>query len=155
MTDTTTDADTKLRIRDALIAQARAELEATNDNLDDELRAAELDQDEPVRPDDTSQSDEAGELKGLLGAAAEAQEGRITAIEALDVSPADAVRPGAIVGFGGQRFLVGAATPDVEIDGVEYTGLTTDAPIYASIEGLRVGDTFTFGDREQQIDFLA
>ena len=42
-----------------------------------------------------------------------------------------------------------------EVDGVSYEGISTDSPIYPAIEGLRAGDSFTFRDASQSIDFLA
>jgi transcription elongation GreA/GreB family factor len=154
MSDTTFDEATKHRVRDAMAQLAREELEATRDTLASQQEAAEIDQDEPVGSDETSQSDTAGEMHGLLEEALERQEAGLAAIEALDVSAADVARVGAIVGFGGQRYLVGVVSGEVEVDGATYEGISADSPAFGAIEGLRAGETFTVNDREQRIEIV-
>ena len=154
MSDTTIDEATKRRVRDAMAQLAREELEATRGNVDSQQQAAEIDQDEPVSSDETSQSDVAGEMHGLLEEALERQEAGLAALEELDLSSADAVRAGAVVGFAGQRYLVGVVSGEVEVDGATYEGISTDSPAFAAIEGLHVGETFTVNDREQRIELL-
>ena len=63
--------------------------------------------------------------------------------------------PGALVGFDGERYVVGVVAEAFECDGVTYEGLSSDSPIYASLKGLGLGDTFSFGSREHHVDFLA
>lgn len=154
MSDTTIDEATKRRVRDAMAQLAREELEATRGNVDSQQQAAELDQDEPVSSDDTSQSDVAGEMHGLLEEALERQEAGLAAIEGLDVSVAEVAQVGAIVGFAGQRYLVGVVSGEVEVDGATYEGISADSPVFGAIEGLRAGETFTVNDREQRIELL-
>ncbi|HRC41760.1 hypothetical protein [Nostocoides sp.] len=155
MPNATLDGAAKARVKDALLARAQAELAASRESVQTEGDAAVLDQDDSFSVDDQSQSDQAGDLHALLGGAAERQEAEVARISALDFSPADAVRPGAIVGFGGSRYVVGVVTDPLEVDEVTYEGISADAPIYAAIEGRALGDDFTFRGQSETIDFLA
>ena len=155
MSETTMDAAAKGRVKDALVASARAQLQASEGQVSSEEAAATVDQDSSYAVDDLSKSDEAGDMSALFEGAAARQKANVDAIQALDVAPRDTVGPGAIVGFGGARYLVGVVADSFEVDGVSYEGISTDSPIYPAIEGLRAGDSFTFRDASQSIDFLA
>lgn len=91
----------------------------------------------------------------LLARARTQAEASRESIEGLDVSAKSSVEPGAVVGFGGARYVVGIVADAVDVDGVTYEGISPDSPVYAAIEGLALGDTFDFRDRKQTIDFLA
>lgn len=155
MSETTMDAGAKQRVKDALVAQARAELEASEAQVSSEEAAATLDQHSSYAVDDLSQSDEAGDMSALFTEAAARQQANLSAIEALDVSPTDIVKPGAIVGFGGARYLVGVVADSFEVDGVSYEGISTGSPICDALAGLRLGDSFELRGASQRIDFLA
>ena len=152
---TTIDEAAKLRVKDAMLEHARAELRSMVDNADAERDAGRLGQDESLSVDDISQSDAAGDLEGLLSDSATAQRRTIEQIEALDFTHTVRVAAGAIVGFEEERYVVGVAVGPFECDGVTYEGISTDAPIYGEIEGLRVGDRFSFNGQEHRIDFVA
>ena len=53
---------------------------------------------------------------------------------------------GALVKTDRGHFLIGAAHPTVEIQAEKVTGLSTEAPLYLKMEGLKKGDEFHFGD---------
>lgn len=103
------------------------------------------------RVDDLSQEDEAGELHGLAREAEEQESEEVAAATALDMSATDVVRPGAVVELDGERFVVGVASSEFESGGQTYSGISTDAPVYAELVGKRAGDTVTMGDGEVQI----
>ena len=149
------DAAAKQRVKDAFVASARAELEALQENAQVEEDSSRLDQDSSFSIDDLSQADEAADLSDRFQQSREYQSQRLAALENLDVAPTGTVTPGAIVGFDGNRFLVGAVSSGIECDGTKYAGISGEAPIFAEINGLTIGDTFTFRDREHRIDFLA
>lgn len=146
------DAAAKQQIKDALLEQAQTELAAMRQRLDSEHAAAEVDEEDVSRVDDVSQQDYAGDLAGLTEESiSHAQEG-ITAIEALDVSPTSSVRDGAVVTFGGGRYVVGVAAAEFEAGGQTYEGIAPDAPVHEAILGKSAGDTFTIAEREQTLD---
>lgn len=54
------------------------------------------------------------------------------------------VEPGAVVVTNQRTFFIAVSTEKVEIDGQEVFGISTKAPIYAAMEGLKKSDTFSF-----------
>jgi uncharacterized protein with von Willebrand factor type A (vWA) domain len=156
MADTTPlDLTTKLRVKDAMLVRARAELGAQVESASTERDAGQLDQDTSLEVDDISQADEAGDLERLLTDSASRQKRVVEQIEDLDFAHTDRVAAGAIVGFGGDRYVVGVGVGPFQSDGVTYEGIALDSPVYAEIEGLRVGDRFAFAGLEQRIDIVA
>jgi transcription elongation GreA/GreB family factor len=155
MSDTTMDHGAKQHVKDALLERARAQFAASEESAEEHESAAELDQDSSLSVDDLSQADAAGGLTELFEESAAKQQADIATIEALDMGPKTTVSPGAIVGFDGGRYLIGVVADSVEVDGVTYEGISSDSPIHAAIEGLALGDSFTFRERTHTIDFLA
>jgi hypothetical protein len=152
---TSLSSTTKLRVKDAMLDQARAELHAQVVDAGTERDAGELDHDTSLEPDEISQAREAGDLEGLLADSATRQQQLVERIEALDFTHTDRVAPGAIVGFGGLRYVVGVNVGPFQCEGVTYEGIAADSPVYAEIEGLHVGDTFSYAGDEQRIDIVA
>lgn len=148
------DADAKLRVKSALREQARRELASLRDTESVEETAVPLAADAAHSIDDLSQSDAEGVLTGLLAGDIAGQQDLLTRIDTLDVSPTDVVGPGAIVSYGGDLYLVGVVTAGFDCDGVEYLGISLDAPIYPVIAGLRAGDTFSFRGATFSIDMV-
>ena len=93
------DKVAKQQVKDALIAQAEAELRTSRADVAEHDSAAQLDQDVTDSVDALSQSDEAGDLGGLLDDVHDRQKANLTRIENLDFGVKDAVAPGALVGF--------------------------------------------------------
>jgi hypothetical protein len=149
------DSIAKQRVKDALIAHAEAELRSSRAGVAERDSAAQLAPDVADVVDELSQSDEAGDLGRLLDDVENRQKATLTRIENLDFGVKTAVGPGALVGFDGARYVVGVVAAEFECDGVTYEGLSSDSPIYSSLTGLRLGDTFTFAGHEHRIDFLA
>lgn len=145
----------KQRVKDALIGQAEAELRSSRAGVTRLDSAAGLDPDSSFSVDDQSQSDEAGDLGRLFEGVADRQEAILKQLRDLDFEITTAVSPGSLVGFDGDRYVVGVVAAPFDCDGVTYEGLSTDAPIYASLKGLRLGGTFSFGGHDHRIDFLA
>lgn len=146
------DEQTKQRVAGAVRAEVAAALAASRERYEQQQAASELDQDGTIAPDDLSQADQAGDLAGFAGDAIAEAEATLAAIDALDLSATDAVRPGAVVGFGGARYLVGVAAAPVTVDGVEYEGVSADSPVFAAIDGRHAGETFVVNDTEQTLD---
>jgi len=145
----------KSRVKDALLQQVEADLLAARGDVARKDAAAKLDQDSSFSVDDQSQAAEAGDLGGLLEGREQRQAGIRNQIEKLDFGPRDEVGPGAIIGFDGDRYVVGVVAAAFESDGATYEGIAADAPIYAAIQGLHAGDTFSFAGHDHQIDFVS
>ena len=149
------DSVAKQRVKDVLRAQVEAELRASRVSAAGQDSAARLDPDSSYSVDDLSQADEAGDLRGLFEGTEERQAGILGRLDDLDFGPKTEVIPGAIIGFDGDRYVVGVVAAAFECDGVTYEGISPDSPIYATLKGLQAGDTFTFDAREHCVDFVA
>ncbi|GAA1610762.1 MULTISPECIES: hypothetical protein [Kribbella] len=146
------DDKAKLRVKDALLAHLEEHLRATDAAVGREDSAARLDPDSAFSVDDQSQSDEAADLGGLFEHVGERAHSTVSEAEQLDFGPAAEVRPGAIVVLDGSSYVVGVISSPFECDGTTYEGMTTDAPLYGAIRGLRAGDRFTYDATEHEID---
>jgi hypothetical protein len=149
------DADAKQRVKDALRARVATELSSSRAAVAGDRSAAGLDPDSSYTSDDLSQSDARSELAGLLAGAVERQAGALARIDALDFGPTSTVVPGAIIAFGGDHYVVGVVSDAFDCDGVTYEGISAESPVYASIRGLRVGDTFSFNGHEHRLELVA
>jgi hypothetical protein len=69
--------------------------------------------------------------------------------------PKSKVEEGAVVKLGGRFFVIAASTGKFMCDGNEITGISTQAPIYAELEGKRAGDAISFNGREFVIEEVA
>lgn len=153
--ESTMDGAAKQRVVDALTGRVRAELDSSIGSVSSEHAAAEVDRDSSYAADDLAQADAAGDLAGLFEGAAARQEAELEQLQALDFGTKDAVAPGAVVAFGGDRYVVGVVADPFDCDGVTYEGISTDSPVYSQIEGLHAGDTFTWHGHDLRIDLLA
>jgi transcription elongation GreA/GreB family factor len=149
------DDAAKQRIKAALVAQAHEALAALQTQVGDDKAATVLPEDDTFQADDLSQADEAGDLGALFEQSVARQQSLLETLEALDFSPTDTVRPGAVVAFGGSHYVVGVVADEFEVDGVTYEGISADAPVGEAIEGLKAGDSFTFNERTQTLDTVA
>jgi hypothetical protein len=145
----------KGQVKDALLRQVEADLQAARGDVARKDSAAMLDQDSSFSVDDQSQASEAGDLGRLLEGREQRQAGIRAQIEKLDFGPRSEVGPGAIIGFDGDRYVVGVVAAAFECDGATYEGIAADAPIYAALEGLHAGDTFSFAGHDHRIDFVS
>ena len=144
--------DAKQTLKDDLIAHLREATAAAQDDTDVANAALQIDDDEPHDPEDQAQASEASERVAATERAAARAQREIEDVEALDVSPTDRVRPGAVVAFDGAHYVVGVVTDTFESGGVSYEGISADSPVFAAIEGLGAGDTFTINGREHRLD---
>ncbi len=148
-------AEAKHRVRDALIALLRRQLEASRAAVAAEHNVGDRDPDSSWSVDDLAQSDAADMLAALFEEHRDQFEAEVTRIEAMDFSPTDTVRPGAVVAFGGQHYVVGAVAEPFDCDGTTYEGISLESPIYPHLAGLAAGQSFRFNGRERTLDVVA
>ena len=78
----------------------------------------------------------------------------------VDTNPCTAGQPcatflAAVVKLGGRYFVISVSTGKFLCDGNELMGISTEAPIYAELEGRRAGDAISFNGRELVIEEVA
>lgn len=77
-------------------------------------------------------------------------------LKTLDASAANTkVEPGALVLTDGMNFFIGVSSEKIEIDDEVIYGISTNAPIYKSMEGLKAGDSFKYNDSTSRIKSIA
>jgi hypothetical protein len=120
-------------------------------------RESEVNDDTFSQMESASQSEDrrAGKyelLKALGDELAFAQQG-LTYLNSLDVTKdSSVVEPGAIVVTGQLIFFIGISIEKVEIDGATIVGISTRAPIYASMKGLKKASSFKFNETNYVIE---
>lgn len=102
--------------------------------------------------DDEVQQDEAGDAHAAFQQVDDQQQALVAAAQRLDMSPKDTVEPGAIITLSGEHHVVGVASDEFTSGGVSYSGIATDAPLYAGLEGKRAGDSVRHLDQVSTID---
>lgn len=65
------------------------------------------------------------------------------------------VEPGALVLTDVMNFFIGVSTEKVEVEDEDFYGISTNAPIYKSMQGLEKGAKFTFNDTAYKIESIA
>jgi hypothetical protein len=133
-------------------------IEKQNELIDHfKKRESEVNDDTFSQMESASQSEDrrAGKyelLKALGDELAFAQQG-LTYLNSLDVTKdSSVVEPGAIVVTGQLIFFIGISIEKVEIDGATIVGISTRAPIYASMKGLQKESAFKFNETNYVIE---
>ncbi len=152
MSKTGDRAARKQAVHARLVSLEEAELAAAKAHYESFLKDSQLDGREAHDKDDIADARENADLAAAFDHPVYTHHAKIEAIENTDFSLTDTVRPGALVSFNGRSFVVAVSTAKFDCDGVTYMGISTQSPIYKTIEGLQAGDRFTFNGREMTLD---
>jgi len=142
----------KERVKQTMLELERRQFEASTGAYLDFVRSARLDRSEPIEIDELAQAAFARDLSEAFDEPVHAHADKLARLQRIDFGPKSAVEEGAIVRVGGRHFVVAVATDRFTCDGNELMGISTDAPLYAAIEGRRAGDTSAFNGREIRIE---
>lgn len=142
----------KAAIRDRMMSLEAAELDAAKAHYEAFMAESMLDGREVLDKDDLAVSRENADLAAAFDHPVQTHHAKIDLLENLDFSPKDTVEPGAVVEFGGRRFVVAVSTNRFDLDGVTYMGISPQSPIYKAMAGLGAGDIFTFNGKEIEIE---
>ena len=66
--------------------------------------------------------------------------------------PTDVVKLGAVVSVNERSMIVAIAKPKFSMDGRDFIGISTKAPIYRKLVGEKAGDEFNFNGRKFKIE---
>jgi hypothetical protein len=139
-------------VRETMLSLEAHELESALEKYFEYVASARLDRSEPIENDEQAQAEIASDLSESLDDNVHDHSDKISKLKTIDFGPKVKVEEGAIVGFGGRHFVIAVSTGKFSCDGNEVMGISTQAPIYAEIEGKRAGDSFTFNGRELVIE---
>lgn len=142
----------KQQLRTELLALESMSIEEARSLYDAYLKGARLDRSGPIDDGDRSQSAQNSASAAQFEEQAHLHEGHRKTIEAIDFGVKQEVGPGAVVRVNGRYFVIALPTPVIRLSGVEVLGISTDAPLYKAMKGLRVGGTFEFHDKEVVVE---
>jgi hypothetical protein len=108
----------------------------------------------PCRHSD-AQAELASDLSEAFDDTMHSHSDKIEKLAAMDFGPKNKVEEGAVVKLGGRFFVIAVSTGKFVCDGNEIMGISTQAPIYAELEGKRAGDAISFNGRELVIEEVA
>jgi hypothetical protein len=142
----------KNALLDRMLSLETAELTTAKEHYERFLAEAKLGGNEQHDNSDVAEARENADLAAAFDHPVKDHHSKIDALENLDFSLTESVRPGAVVGFNGRHVVVAVSTAQFEHDGVTYMGISTQSPIYMAMDGLVKGDSFVFNGKEVSID---
>ncbi len=134
----------KRLVRETMLSLQRHELESAKEKYFEYVANARLDRSEPIENDEQAQAEIASDLSEALDDTVHNYSDKLSKLQTIDFGPKVKVEEGAIVKLGGRHFVISVSTGKFSCDGNEVMGISTQAPIYAVMEDMRIGDSFTF-----------
>jgi hypothetical protein len=144
----------KQALKTRMLTLEQAELDHAREKYAAFLADARLDPTEPHETDEISRAEFAGEMAEAFDQPVHDHAEKLAYLKALDFAPSRAVGEGAVVRIGQRWFVIAVSTARFDFDGDTLMGISTGAPIYAEIEGLARGDSFTFNGRQMSVEEL-
>jgi hypothetical protein len=135
----------KQAVRSRMLSLSEDEFQQAKEGYAAFLKSAMIDRTEPVRTDAASMAEHAGEIAEAFDQPVHTSLEKVEKLKAIDFGPKSRVAEGAIVKLNRRFFVVAVPTSRFVCDGEPFMGISTDAPIYSRMRGLRAGDEFTFG----------
>jgi hypothetical protein len=145
----------KAFFRNTILSLEAEKLNFSQEAYIDYLKGTARDTGEPTDHDGASHRVSDAELAEGFECPLHTHAEALAKLQRIDFGPKSEVEEGALVRFGGQWFVVAVSTSEFACDGVNYIGISTQAPIYCAIEGKRAGDTFEFRGRRIHIEDVA
>ena len=142
----------KIELKEKLMALERAFLEQAEGSYEEYLGESQWDDEEVIDDDVHSHKAENAEITGELEQQVLDHAEHLRILEAMDFSPSDTIRPGAVVKLNGRYMVVAVSRPKFEFRGKAIIGISTEAPIYRSMQGKKAGDAFTFNGTRFRIE---
>ncbi|MFK4495656.1 hypothetical protein [Dermacoccus sp. GAS27A] len=145
----------KAQVLEDLVAHLSERLDQADEAVGLRQQVGEVIEQDEHRVDDVSHQEDAGamhDMHDMLQEVDKTQQRIVETAKALTTTACDVVKPGAVISFGGEHFVVGVATDEFTSGGTTYLGISPDAPIYAAIEGKRAEDTFEFNGTMLTLD---
>ncbi len=144
----------KQSLRRKMLSLEQAVIASAERGYQEYLRDAQIDRDETVEDVDQAASEASSPLAERFEQQVHEHEQHIEQIRLIDFGPRTDVGPGAVVKLEGsdRRLIIAVPTSAFECDGVEYLGISSEAPLYEVMEGLEAGDEFEFNGSEKTIE---
>lgn len=145
----------KADLKQTLLALETEVLASARENYRDYVANALLDRSESIENDEQAQAEVASDFAEALDDTLHDSADKLEKLQRIDFGPRSRVGEGAVVTLSGRHFVVAVSTRRFTCHGVEYMGISTDAPIYAAIEGAHAGETVEFNGRKLVVEAVA
>lgn len=141
----------KKSLRETMLALTGKDLEQAQHKYEQFLARARVERDEPVLRDEQAQAASAAELAEAFEDSAHDYDEKLRVLEHIDFGPKTDVQEGAVVRLDSGYLVVAVSTGAFEHDGHRFVGISTGAPIYQVLDGMRAGETAEFNGRTLHI----
>lgn len=138
-------------VKETMLALTEEELESSTREYLRFLEGAMVTDNEPIELDELAQAKFQADIASGFEQPLHDAEVKLKTIKGLDLGPKEGVEPGAVVCVQGRHFVIGVSTAKFVCDGTEMMGISTKAPFYAAIEGLKTGEVAEFNGREFEV----
>jgi hypothetical protein len=136
-----------LTMYETIIHDLRAELK-TKESL------VNLDEDNTLDPEDYSNQTESREMKMLIQKQLDKALFDYEKVKKIDFSEKTVAVVGALVTTDMFNFILGVATTPFLFGNKQIVGVSTEAPIFSSLLGRKVGDSFQFSGNQYNINHI-
>jgi len=142
-------------VKQTMLSLEARDLESAREKYLEYVGSARLDRSEPIEDDEQAQAELASDLSEAFDDTVHSHSDKIKKLSTMDFGPKSKVEEGAVVKLGGQFFVIAVSTGRFVCDGNEIMGISTQAPIYAELEGKRTGDAISFNGTGLVIEEVA
>ena len=144
----------KQRIKETMLGLERQLYDTTSDAYLGYIASARLDRTEPIENDELAQAIFARDLSEAFDQQLHDHAAKIRKLQQTDFGPKTEVEEGAVIAVAGRHFVIAVATNGFVCEGIEYMGISSDAPLYRAIEGKAAGDSCTFNGRDLIVEMV-
>lgn len=145
----------KTILKQTMLSLEARDLESATEEYLEYVGSARLDRSEPIEDDEQAQAELASDLSEAFDDTVHSHSEKLEKLAAMDFGPKSKVEEGAVVKLSGRFFVIAVSTGKFVCDGNEMMGISTQAPIYAEMEGKRAGDAISFNGRKLVIESVA
>ncbi len=124
-------------------------LEATRDQF---KNASDLDEEATMDRQEMSQANEAKDMQMRMKVQLDKANQDLEELKTTSKDKHTTVQPGALVITEQKIFFAGVSIHSLDVDGKEVLGVSSESPAYKIMLGLTIGDKFTLGDTEYEIN---
>jgi hypothetical protein len=142
----------KIKLKKALIELEKHHIDEAEMKYEKFLTGNLLNKNEVIDDDDQSHHRQSIEISDQLEEQAHLHADHLDTINKISFEPTDMVKPGAVVSVNGRCIVVAVSKPHFKINDRDFIGISTQAPIYKSLEGKKAGDSFEFNNMKFAIE---
>ena len=142
----------KNKLKQALIKLEKHHIDEAEMKYEEFLTGNLLDNTEVVDHDDQSHHRQSIEISDGLDEQAHVHEHHLETINKISFEPTDIIQPGAVVSVNGRCMIIAVPKAQFNIDGRDFLGISTSAPIYNQLKGKKAGNEFKFNNIKFKIE---